>query len=73
MNQFMLNFGFLYFPEDKSTYIPAFIELAIIMLLCLFVYKWLRKVAAKQAVEAKKLEERALQERNERMKKDNLS
>lgn len=70
MNQFLLNWGFLYFPEDKSTYIPAVIEFTIIMLLCLFVYKWLRKVAVKQAVEAKKLEERALQERDERMKRE---
>ncbi|MER2000173.1 MAG: hypothetical protein ABS882_10370, partial [Lysinibacillus sp.] len=69
----VLNWGnFLYFPEDKSTYLPAFIQLAIMLAILAFVFRWIRKYSAKQAAEAKKLEERALAERAEREKQDSL-
>lgn len=70
MTSFILNFSFLYFPEDKSTYLPAFIEILLLLGLCFLVLKLIRKFAKKQEQEAKKLEERALAERDERMKKE---
>ena len=62
--------GFLYFPEDKATYIPAAIEKLLIFRVVFSLFKWLRKNSAKQAAEAKKLEERAFAERDERMRKE---
>lgn len=67
MESLILNWGFLYFPEDKSTYLPAAIEMLLLFVVVFLLFKWLRKNSAKQAAEAKKLEERALKERNERM------
>ncbi len=67
MNQFILNWGFLYFPEDKSTYIPAVIEMILLIFIVVMLFKWLRKKSVQQAAEAKKLEERALAERDARM------
>jgi len=68
MNNLVLNWGFLYIPEDKSTYLPAVIELILLIVVCVLMFKWLRKNSMKQAAEAKKLEERALAERDARMK-----
>ena len=69
MNNLVLNWGnFLYFPEDKSTYLPAAIEMILLIIVCVLIFKWLRKSSMKQAAEAKKLEERALEERDARMK-----
>ncbi len=71
MERLILNWGgFLYFPEDKSTYIPAAIEMLLIFLVVFLLFKWLRKNSARQAAEAKKLEERAFAERDERMRKE---
>ena len=67
MDQFILNWGFLYFPEDKSTYFPAAIEMILLIAIVFFLFKWLRKNSVKQAAEAEKLEERALAERDARM------
>lgn len=71
MKFLVLNWGgFLYFPEDKSTYIPAAIEMLLLFLVVFLLFKWLRKNSAKQAAEAKKLEERAFAERDERMRNE---
>ena len=55
--------GFLYFPEDKSLYGPAAIEFVIMLILCTIVFIVFRKVAKKQALKTKELEERILRER----------
>lgn len=70
MENLILNWGFLYFPEDKSTYIPAAVEMLLLFVVVFLLFKWLRKKSAKQAAEAKQLEERALAERDKRMQKD---
>ncbi len=70
MGKLILNWGFLYFPEDKTTYIPAAIEMLFLFLIVFLLFKWLRKNSAKQAAEAKKLEERALEERNRRIENE---
>lgn len=54
----VLNWGnFLYVPKDKSTYIPAAIEMLLLILLCVFVFKWVRKISAREAVKAQKIEQ----------------
>jgi flagellar biosynthesis/type III secretory pathway M-ring protein FliF/YscJ len=64
MTQFVLNWGnFLYFPEDKSTYLPAVMKLLILMLICVMVFRFLRKLSAREAVKAKQLEEEMLAKR----------
>lgn len=73
MSYLVLNWGdFLYFPEDKSTYLPAFFKLVLLVVIAVLLFMWLRKFSTKQAAEAKKLEERALAERDEREKNDSL-
>lgn len=57
----------MYFPDDKSAYIPAALEFALLILIVFATYKWIRRIAQRQADEAKKLEARALQERDARM------
>lgn len=71
LSQFLLNFagGFLYFPEDKSGYIPAAIQFGILLIIVFATYRWIRRYSARQAEAAKQLEARALQERDERMAK----
>lgn len=61
MTHLVLNWGnFLYFPEDKSTYLPAAIELLLIIIFCVFVFKFVRKISAKEAAKAKRLEQEIL-------------
>lgn len=57
--------GFLYFPEDKSLYIPAVIEMILLLLLCIAVFMWFRKISNKQAMKAKEIEERILGDRKQ--------
>lgn len=72
MTQFMLNFsgGFMYFPEDKSGYIPAAIEFVILIIIVFATFKWIRRIANKQAAQTKELETRVLKERDARLAKD---
>lgn len=72
MDQFLLSFsgGFFYFPENKSAYLPAAIEFGILIIIVFATYRWIRRYAARQAAEAKQLEARALQERDERMARE---
>ena len=60
---------FLYFPEDKSEYIPAAISFAAFMVLMFFAFRWIRNNSKKQELETKELEERILRERREAIEK----
>ena len=60
---------FLYFPEDKSEYIPAAISFVIFMILLVLVFRWIRSNSRKQELETKELEERILRERREAKEK----
>ncbi|MCH7323041.1 hypothetical protein LZ480_14275 [Solibacillus sp. MA9] len=73
MNQFLINFsgGFLYFPKDKSLYLPAAIEFLILIIIVFATFYLFRRISARQAEKAQHLEMRALQERDERMAKEN--
>lgn len=62
INSFVLQLGFLYFPEDKSEYIPAAIELAIFAVLCVLAFRWIRKKSKQQEAQARELEERLKKE-----------
>ncbi|TFE04208.1 hypothetical protein E2626_00100 [Jeotgalibacillus salarius] len=48
---------FLYFPEDKSEYLPAGLWLLLFVLLTFITYKWIVRVSKRQADETKKLED----------------
>lgn len=63
MNLWILN-EFLYFPEDKSEYIPAVIELAIILALCILVFNFLRKKARKDLEKTRELEKKISKEKH---------
>jgi flagellar biosynthesis/type III secretory pathway M-ring protein FliF/YscJ len=60
---------FLYFPEDKSEYIPAAISFSIFMVLFVLTFMWIRRNSKKQEEETKELEERILRERREEKEK----
>lgn len=62
MNLWILN-EFLYFPDDKSEYIPAAIEMAIILVLCILVFNFFRRKARKDLEKTKELEEKILKEK----------
>ncbi len=54
---------FLYFPEDKTEYIPAAFSFTAFMILCILAFMWFRKNSAKQEAETKELEEKIMRER----------
>lgn len=60
---------FLYFPEDKTEYIPAAISFVVFMILLGFAFRWIRNNSKKQELESKELEERILRERREAKEK----
>lgn len=62
---FVLLMPFLYFPEDKSEYIPAAISFIIFMTLMLFVFRWIIKKSKRQEEETRELEQRILKERQQ--------
>ncbi|WP_066314205.1 hypothetical protein [Bacillus sp. FJAT-29814] len=59
---------FLYFPEDKSEYIPAAISFAIFFVACIFTMRFIIKISKREAEKAKELEERI--EQNEATQKN---
>ena len=61
MKVWMLNF--LYFPDDKSAYIPAAFEFLIFAVICVLVFRWIIKKSKKQEEQTKELEKRILHER----------
>lgn len=55
---------FLYFPEDKSEYLPAAISLGIFAIAAFFTFRFIVKISKKEALKAKELEERLQQQVN---------
>lgn len=47
---------FLYFPQDKSEYIPAAITMAIFMVFCVLTFLFIKKISQKESEKAKELE-----------------
>ena len=58
MNGFVLGMLYLYFPEDKSEYIPALISFTIFFVICIFTFRWFVKLSKKEELKAKELEEK---------------
>ncbi|GLC90510.1 hypothetical protein [Lysinibacillus piscis] len=56
-------YQFLYFPEDKSGYIPAAFEFLLMLILCIIVFMVLRRISKKQEIKSKELEDRILAEK----------
>jgi len=68
VNAWIINF--LYFPDDKSAYIPAVIQFAIFGVICVLVFRWIVRHSKKQEELTKELEERVLRERDIQKQKD---
>jgi len=64
-----LHLAFLYFPEDKSEYIPVVIELIVLVALCVIVFRWLQKKSRKDAEKARVLEEKIMQAKKDELNK----
>jgi len=62
LNFFMLQL-FLYFPEDKSEYIPAGITFAIFFIAAIFVFRYIIKVSKRESQKAEALEEQLRREK----------
>lgn len=63
---------FLYFPEDKSEYIPAAISFFFFMILLVITFMWIKRNSKKQEEETRELEERILRERREAREKQDF-
>ena len=50
-------FTFLYFPEDKSEYIPAVISLVIVSIFAYLAMRFVMKVSKREEKRAEELEE----------------
>lgn len=61
---------FLYFPEDKVEYIPAFLSFVLFGIACVLTFRWIVKKSRKQEEQTKELEERILRERLEQKQKE---
>ncbi len=57
--------GFLYFPEDKSEYLPVAIEMLVLLILCILAFMLVRRISKKQELKTKEIEERILRERQQ--------
>ncbi|MBM7714018.1 hypothetical protein MHB50_03365 [Siminovitchia sp. FSL H7-0308] len=64
VDSFMIYMPFLYFPEDKSEYIPAAISMAIFGAACVLTFIFIKRVSKKQELKTKEIEERINRERN---------
>lgn len=53
---------FLYFPEDKTEYIPAAITTVIFFIVAILTMRWIIKKSQKDAEKMKALEEKMLQQ-----------
>lgn len=59
LNWYVLSL-FLYFPEDKSEYFPAFISFTIFMIGAILTMRLIIRISRKEAAKAKELEDRIL-------------
>lgn len=56
---------FLYFPEDKTEYIPAAISFSIFLIAAILTMRFIIKKSKKEEAQSKLLEEKLLQSRKE--------
>lgn len=70
LQSFVLYMPFLYFPKDKSEYIPAFISMSIFMVACVAAFFYIKKVSKKQEEATKELEEKVRQANSQKLKEE---
>ncbi|MCU9612767.1 hypothetical protein OEV98_04295 [Caldibacillus lycopersici] len=58
MDFFILGMLYLYFPEDKSEYIPAAISFFLFLIACIVTFLWIVKYSKKEELKTKELEEK---------------
>ncbi|TQR18360.1 hypothetical protein [Psychrobacillus vulpis] len=63
-------FLYLYFPEDKTEYIPVVLELILLIIICTLVFRWLKRKSVKEAAKAREIEEKVMQARKEALEKE---
>lgn len=63
LQSFVLYMPFLYFPDDKSEYIPAVITMAVFLVIAILVFRLIIKVSKKQEEKTKNLEDQINRER----------
>lgn len=63
-------FLYLYFPEDKTEYIPVVLEFLILLIICILVFRWLRRKSDRDAEKARELEEKVMKARKEALEKE---
>jgi hypothetical protein len=56
---------FLYFPEDKSEYIPAAISFTIFFIACVITFRFIVVYSRKEAEKSKELEKRILEQNDQ--------
>lgn len=64
-------FPFLYFPEDKSEYLPAFITCTIFFIAALLTMRFIIRYSKKEELKTKHLEEQFINP-NKKEKNDSL-
>lgn len=68
MDSLVLGMLYLYFPEDKSEYIPALISFTVFFVICIFTFRWFMKLSKKEELKAKELEEKLKKDNNKILK-----
>jgi len=61
---FVLNL-FLYFPEDKSEYIPAAFWMLLFLVITILTFRWILRISKRQEEKTKELEEEVTRQREE--------
>ena len=66
METLALLMPFLYFPEDKSEYIPAAFSFLFFMILLVITFRWIVRYSKREEEKTKDIEERIKKERGNR-------
>ncbi|MBS4195198.1 hypothetical protein [Lederbergia citri] len=66
LKSFVLYMPFLYFPEDKTEYIPAALSMSIFILAAIFTFIFIKKHSKKQEAKTKDLEEQIKREQQDK-------
>lgn len=63
---------FLYFPEDKTEYIPAILMLLLFVLIAYIVYRFIKKYSRNEEQKMKEFEEKVLERLEHENKEDSM-
>ncbi|MBW8351668.1 hypothetical protein K0H71_19815 [Bacillus sp. IITD106] len=66
LKSFVLYMPFLYFPEDKTEYIPAALSMSIFILAAILTFIFIKKHSKKQEEKTKHLEEQIKREQQDK-------